>query len=223
MEKYQLLQDFFDLGGNHKPKELKEARHKMVEYLKTDDDTQIKDTILVIDAMLEIGASSDITATYKIAEPIFERLGNIVEWDFIDIRLFTFIAPCAENFEESYLLVKKSLEQLENFKHEKNYLRIKTASYCNFAGRLLKAKCCDAHYQNQATEIDNLFAEYIDKAIVLCVENNFPLWAAVALIRKGLYYNRQDLINKGLDTIKAANEDELYRLMEKEIKDCSPF
>lgn len=222
-DKLQLLESIFLTGGNYKPKELEVIREKLVQYLEKEDDLQIRLAISFVDAVMEYGKSDDIDVACEKAAPIFEKLLGDVEYSFFEIRLLAGVSNYAESFEDALILTRTALEQLEKFCSEPRYLFVKFALCHNLTERLLRAKYCDRHYTNSSNEIEEYFAEFIDKATMLCVELFIYDCQLISVIRKGLFYKDHRLIEGGLKALKDSGNTEILSMMEQQVKKYSQF
>jgi hypothetical protein len=219
MEKEQLIKRFLNLQGNHQLKELSELQNDLEVYLQRQDDIQLSNIHRTIQALLNCGETDNLDSTYAIIAPVLNHLSEKEEaWSLDEIRIIMFIANYMDNFEEAYLLTKESLMQLERFKEESLYSRIKTALYVNLTSRLLRAKYCDAHYAAQKKEIDEIFDEFIEKSLILCKENNRLDGFAYSLIRKGLFMEDQIALYAGQEMLRLLNNPNLCQLAEQDIK-----
>jgi hypothetical protein len=218
LDKYELIEKMSKLGGNYKPHELRKIKGDMQAFLAIEDCELLRDYVCCINAILEYTSTGDNTAAYKIAKPIFDKLADMESWSFYYIMLALIVFTFADNFEETYLLTKKALEEVENFKDNPKYLPTKMCLNLNLSRRLVEAKFADPHYMEQPHEIEDIFAEAIENAIAICKELENDLMLSMANIRNYLFHEKYELVDNDLDEIKAAGQDVLYTLMLEEVK-----
>ena len=215
---HDLLEELFAIGSNHKVEELNAVRQKMVEYSKTDNDVLIRDAICFIDAVINLFEVDERKEAYKIMAPVFERLVNKDKWSFYDITLSS-LCTVAETFEEAYISTQQALNQIDQYSSEPRYKRLKLSLLRNLCERLLIAKYKDPHYVKQGGEIENIFAEYIEKALDFSETVEDKTLGARLLVHKGIFYKDLHTIDEGMKVLETLHDDALYEMMEEEIKE----
>jgi len=217
--KYQLLDELFSIGGNHKPDESRVVKSKLQDYAENNrDDLQIRDALIVLKTFEIESKNNDFETCCILAIPIFERLARAQDWDFYDIRLLTFFIDYAKTLERADFLASKALEKLENYSHEKYYKTIKSGILLNMTLRLIREKSTKKHTPHFEDELAEMFSKYINSAKELCEETD-TIQKAVILIRKGIFYKDISLADEGFDLLKENREYEAYKLLRDEAID----
>jgi len=221
LSKFQLMDEVFSINDNTDLKKIQEARNKIVDYLKEHgEDPQIKDTLIILKIMAMENEYGDYEAAYELAEPIFKRLSQTDNWDFYDIRIFTWVIDCCSlDFDEIDLQAEKALKKLENHSYEGRYHHIKSAIHMNMLFRLLRTKYLeriDLQNKEVVRRLENTFLKHYT---AIQDHNVLPPRRVAATVRKGAFFKDKALINKGYKELKELYEKDWIKSLEKELSD----
>jgi len=222
--KHQLLDEMFAIGGNQDMGKIKEMKGKLSYYLVTSGgDDQVEDGLRMLEAFAIAAQDKYSGASGEIVAPMLARLSNTNEWDFYDIRLVAAVLGVINTADQAYEFAEKALEKLEKHSHEKRYTGIKLTIRVNTITRLLRAKYFDLQSLISAEELEKRFSAYVGAALAICDEGDFQIHKAVTTIRKGLFYQDNELTNKGFGQLKDTGADEVYRIMQESAEEFSFF
>lgn len=115
--KQKILNQFFKLNYND-PDKLNHIKQQTMDYLKNEDDVELREIYLLCDALLIISETEDYEDARKLIEPIWTRLKTYDQWYLYDIRLINMILFMYP-LETTIAFSKKVLQRLNNYdKHE---------------------------------------------------------------------------------------------------------
>jgi len=214
----------FAIGGNHNPEESNLIEAKLLNYIEVNgDDPQVNDCLRILKIFREESEFNDYEGSCAIASPIFERLNSADKWDFYDIRILSATVDYAGTFEQVYQLAEKALNELEKYPHEECYTVVKLSIRMNTIVRLLKTKYFDMDDLAPSDELENVFSIYANAVIDIIEKGKFPIHKGALLIRKGLFYQDNQLINKGFALLEEIGASEVYRMMEADASEYNFF
>jgi len=218
--KTQLLDSFFNLGGNHNSESIVKMQEKFIKYINTHGyDRQISDVLIVSTMYVEEAKFNNFKKSHKIVLPIITRaINSIHEFDLYDIRILATVLGHAKDYNQSCLLGEKLLKSLEKYSDDINYPRIKAAIHTNIATMLLRSNYYDIITSYE--DLKNEFLKHIDIAIELCEKENFNDFIGTNIVRKGLFLGDFNIVDKGLDFAKNIN-DKIYSILLDEVNEYS--
>ena len=218
--KYQLLDEFFSIGGNHRMEESKKVGDKLRNYLENNsEDLQVRDTLIILETFELESKFNDFNLCRQLAVPILDRLSNTNEWDFYDIRILTCVADYANTIEQADALATAAIKRLGDYSHEERSTRIKLSISLNMTMGLLRAKFSDSDSAIPSNELGELFSKYINLATALCDEAGNIVRKAKILVRKGIFYRDATLVNEGFNLLKQNDEYDAYRQLKDEVRE----
>ena len=216
--KYELLDELFRMGGNYKPEEAKLIKAKLQEFAKDNEgDLQISDALIILKISEVERKYSDLKTCCALSIPIFERLKQMPEWDFYDIRILAAVINFAESYEQTHIFATKALKKLKPFSLHERYIFIKLAILMNSISRFVKARFFKESSHKSDEYLEEIFRNYIAQITPLCKGSDFIFYQAVLSVRKGLFYRDIKLINISLDILRKNGEEEAYNLLKDEI------
>ncbi|MCL2398394.1 MAG: helix-turn-helix domain-containing protein [Defluviitaleaceae bacterium] len=224
--KEALLNNFFDVGGNHKPGESKIVENELNAYIEVyGDDVQINDLIR-LSQMEEIERLyNGFEKSCEILAPTLNRLANIADLDQWDVRILSASIGHTKYFEDiQSRFEKKFLKGLEKHYSDKPiYDTVKMAFSYNASVRLLRARFIEM--DNEPTkELKDMFDAHI--AILLDIykgKEEFLAFETTTLIRKGTFYNDDALVDDGFKTLEVHRENETYKMLKSEYRDYQTY
>jgi len=221
MTKTELMEEAFRLGGNHNLKACKAMETKLQRYVeKHPDDLQVRDVLLMVKMYIDEHEFSDPETSRKFAAPIIERLSGTDKWEFCDIRVLATVVDFADTYSQFQTLVEMALERLEEYSYEEKYSALKRVIHMNSTYRLLKARYFKTTGPDSPEDLEKEFSKHVNAALTLCDEFKFPIHRkAVLVVRKGLFYKDDVLIDEGLNLLKEAGEHDLYKMMQGEVRE----
>lgn len=112
-DKQKIVNQFFELNYNH-PDKLKDIKEQIMNYLKKEDDVELREIYLLCEALLIVSNDLDFEEARKVIEPISTRLKAYNEWYLYDIRLINMILSMYP-LETTIEFSKKVLQRLEDY------------------------------------------------------------------------------------------------------------
>ena len=224
--KYKLMNEYFASNTNQNRPKLLAIKKKLEAYLKKHDDAQVKDVCHLAELFLIENEEENFDTCCQIAQPVLDRLSNLCEWDFYDVRILTVIFNYANTAALSQMLAKKALVTLESYTNEERYGIIKLAIHMNMTARLIRSKYLETDYEKaheEVTKLGKMFDEHFESAMIVCEEIGSVVHKNALIIRKGIFYADYGLIDKGLDALKEAKEKDVYRIMQSEVNEYNPL
>jgi len=213
--------------GNLNLDKVKEMKDKLSQYLLDygDDDMQIKNTLLVLDTFVDEAVNDNYETAKNIAEPILKSLSNANKLDFYDIRILATVVDYAGSTDKTYKLAERLLKALERYSGEERYLHIKRAIHMNVLVRLqrAKAKYFDSDDLISPKELERRFNKHFDAIMEICDIGKFPIHKAIAIIRKGLFYESNKITNKGFEELEKTGQEEVYEMMRRHAENFAFF
>ena len=218
-KKYQLLEEFFDIGGNHEPDKAKAVEVKLHEYINNNgDDPQISDALRILQ-MFEVERDyNDFEKSCQVTAPVLERLVNADKWDIYDITMFSKVVGYAETYEKACALAEEALEKIEEYSSEKRYIDIKLTIHMHIMTRLLRTKYFDLENIDASEKLKNLFSKHTNAALPMCKGRKLITHKAAIMIRKGMFYRDDNLINEGFKLLVDNGEIEVYKMLQHDAR-----
>ena len=216
-KKHKLLEEFFDTGGNHN---LGDAlKGKLLNYIKNSgNDPQISDALRILQMFEAERDYNDFKNSCKITVPIFERLANTDEWDIYDIMILATVIGHAETYDYACMLAEEALVKLKEYADEKRYAGIKLTIHMNIMLRLLRVKYFDFEKLGSSKKLENMFAKHTNAVLPLCKGRKFLAYKAGVMIRKGLFYRDDNLVNEGFKLLSDNGEIEVYKMLQHDAR-----
>ena len=165
-----IVDDFFDIGGNHDVAKDKEFRSKILDFLKEEDNILLapwddanimlaKDMVHFIDADRIYARTTNSKEAYPHVKPFFERLieSDHNNWHYYDLKLLISSVNFTENIEQAVELAEKAEERIIQFKRVRATEVLQGYLALNMCARLLNAK-------------------YFDKDVKFDLAYNFESW-----------------------------------------------
>lgn len=135
--KQQILNTFFKMSYNN-PQQLNDIKNRTMDYLKKEDDVELREVHLLCEALLIVSDSEDYEAARNLIEPIWKRLKMYSEWYLYDIRLINmvlFMYP----IEVAITISKKVLERLKDYEKHQEVEYLKVVYTINLSLLLIKS------------------------------------------------------------------------------------
>ena len=220
-----LLREFFDARGNHNPEEVKIVEGKLHTYIKTyGDDFQINDLLRLSNVAKIEREHNDYEKSEEILSPTLKRIANSNNLNKWDIRILAASIGHIENFNDIQSIYEKSfLKGLEeHYSNKPEYDNVKVAFSYNAVGRLLRAKYFEMDKQEPTKKLIDLFEfQFAILQDIFKDTEKFQVFEAVILVRKGLFYDDNIMVDGGLKMLKTHDkEGELYTLLKEECLEC---
>lgn len=216
LDKNKIIENIFKIGGNHKIVELNECKRQLEICSETDNSQIIRDGIEVINAMVTYSLTGDVSLAREYVSSMWDRLSNKKELEFDEIRMLNIALFYIEDMDEAIVVARRCLDELEKYKSNNRCCWYKTAINLNMSCTLLESKLDDNNYKSKVH--DEIFLEFINKALKISKENDIYIAFNVAIIRKGIFLNDNILIYSGLEYLTLKGEEELYKMMKDTIK-----
>ena len=217
--KYQLLEEIFSMGGNHRPEKIEMIKAKLQSYAEDYRySLQIRDALIVLKTFDIENRYNDFETCCMLSVPVFERLEQTTKWDFYDIRILTYVIDYAETYMQAHSLALKALNKLKDYSYEKQYKRIRLGILLNMTFRLLRENFSKKQNHGSKDQLAEMFSEYTDLVMELSDETDI-IPKATVLVRRGIFYGNFSIANKGFELLKENNEHEVYKLLRDEARD----
>ncbi|MCL2236327.1 MAG: helix-turn-helix domain-containing protein [Defluviitaleaceae bacterium] len=224
MQKTILLNELFALN-NDNIAQIEIVRGKLLSYIQLNgDDTQVKNALQIVEIWLSESNNNDFDVSCDLADPILRNLlKDESKWDINDIKTLAIVIDCVGTYNEVYELSQKLLTKLESYSYEERYENTKLAIYMNASSRFLRAKYFDTDDLVPSEQLEATFNEYFDEAMKISVALNLQTHQAALHVRKGLFYQDDDLISRGFYRLKELGEDEVFRMLKDDASEYSFF
>ena len=207
----QILEQFYSLSHNFEIEKLESLEKELEDYDGIDSLTCPifpHDILLVVKGIKHYAQTDNIEEMNSIIESTLTRLPDEVSyWEIDHLRVVMWVAAYAINFGQAHCLTLKALKRLEDFKGHSAYKNIKYSLYMNLAGRMLRAKYLEPHYATHKDAIEDIFDDFINNALDMCIANDGKLFFAVNLTRKGIFERNQVLIHAGFELLKDVKDE----------------
>jgi len=221
--KKEILDEFFELGGNMDQKTLNSIRTALVFYLREYScfDIQISDAYTLVSIQLQdVHGYEAFRQCITSAEMPCSRLLYDGLKDFYDVQLAVPFIVYMRIFEDAVELSNMILCKLEEYYLESRYDKVKWAVSGNMQRRLLLYKYTKSYRAQDLDEdveaIDNLFDHHYKIAMDYCEKYDNQAYKAVFLVRKGCYYQDRSLIKDNIIWLNE-NERQIERAILEEI------
>lgn len=222
-KKHKILDEFFAVTRRDKAKEEKAVETKIKEFIRDNgNDKQLADTLRLMKIQRTEKVSNDFLIHCSLSQPILERLYLAPNWDIYDLRILSMTGICIDNIPRINFFLEKYLDILDNtYKNEPFYNRAKIAMYTNITNTLLKM---GAHYCKENTEMREEIAQMLNKFTQIVIEmagdnEEFAVAKVFATMRKAIFEEDEDTINKSLTTVRKIATAEQHKLALNEIAD----
>lgn len=136
-EKQQIINAFFQLNYNN-PEKLQEIKKQAMTYLTEGDDVELREIILLCDALLIVSNSGDLEEARNTIEPIWNRLVTYSQWYLYDIRLINMILFMYP-LEIIKTFTERVLERLNDYSNHEKVNQLKSIFTVNLTLQLIKS------------------------------------------------------------------------------------
>ena len=205
--KEAIIAKYYDLKGNLDLSPVWALQEEIEAFTKSfGDDSQLGEVYCFCELLIAENQHFDLGACIDLAAPLIYRLLDSEDWDFFDVRLSTIAIMYSKNYEELHFLAQRAIEAINQFTDEQWCNRRKMAIYTNVTGRLLKSKFFEHDSIDYSPRLEQLFTMYVDLSLPLC-EVYFPVGKALIQVRQGLFFDDEELVNAGLNSMKSFTED----------------
>ena len=221
-ERYELLDQFFSLGGNTDLVAFRNIERQLLTFIRENvSDRQIEDVLKLIQFQNALRISYDFERHCYIIKSVIDRLSTSDEWDFYDLRILAATRLCSEDVHISQELLEKSIAILDStYKDKPFYVGAKLAFTINYSVTLTQQYCHYYDDEKLRKHIETLFKKYIEIALqITAKDKNQVINHAVSTVRKGIFYENEKLLNKGLATLKAEGATEIHKLLVGELEE----
>ena len=220
-----LVNEFLSLSHTYDTEAMRALQEKFEKYLKDNKDTedkQIENTIYLLKGLINFEETNNIKSSYELILPMLNNLEFGTNMELIrgnyNRKLLIWSIPICESYEQAlqflnaiednFLLYPKGKEVEEKFKR-RMYIRI--------TNRLLHAKGLEKLSEEELNEVERLFAEYVKKAKMLCVDRDKLKALAILLAREGLFYGEKDTLDSGTYLARSRRESKLQDYLDKDL------
>jgi len=221
--KNQLLDELFSLEGNHETEKIAILKEKFLKHISKDATNMIDDKLqdgLRLLILHEEEATHDNTLgnflrLSNIAEPIFVRIENSAGLNVRDLEFLSVSILYTRRVKQAIVLFEYALEELKRYSinHPKWTNKITASFHNTLSIRFLRMDSFEVDDDSDTVE------EKLNDALKFCEKHNFQLNACAILVRKGLFFEDKNTINRGLDKLKKLGENKLHEIMSKEVED----
>lgn len=137
-EKQKILNTFFKMSYNN-PEKLQGIKIQAMNYLKEEDDVDLREVYSLCDALLIVSDSGDFEEARKLIEPVWKRLIKYTQWYLYDIRLINmmlFMYP----METTIAISKRVLERLKDYEKHESVDKLRDIYTINLSLLLIKSE-----------------------------------------------------------------------------------
>jgi transcriptional regulator with XRE-family HTH domain len=229
--KEQLIQEFFELGGNYKNIDKARILEKKVnDYLNNtkENDELLLDVRGLLEVFQEERQYDDFEEACKIIFPTVRRLTHRINLDFNDIRISQYVITWAGTFEEAEILARRALSSLNKYIKHEAYIRIKFFIHFNLLIRLIKADFIEidaGEELERSQHLEKIFKEHLYEALAICEGSieEFQELKIVLLIRAALFDRDYVIVDMHLKNLKDIASKELYKTVRESIRAYSAY
>lgn len=156
--KQRIVNDFFKLSYNQ-PDLLTAIKDRAMDYLKVEDDLELREIHMLCEALLIVSDSEDYSKAVDLIEPIWKRVITYDQWYLYDIRLINMILFMYP-IDTTIAISERVLKRLEDYsKYDKvesmkdiysinlSLLYIRSERYAD-ALYLVEERLTDRHHMN---------------------------------------------------------------------------
>lgn len=135
--KQKILNAFFKMSYND-PVQLEEIKNRTMDYLKKEDDVELREVYLLCGALLIVSDTADYEEARKLIEPIWKRLKMYTQWYLYDIRLINMILFMYP-IDQTISISKRVLERLNDYEKHQDVEHLKVIYAINLSLHLIKS------------------------------------------------------------------------------------
>ena len=220
-EKYKLLDEFFSLRYNDDLTRERAVDKKIRLFIRENgSDRQLSDVLQLVKFEILQRMNIDFLEHCKTVLPVIERLYLAKEWDLYDLRILSLTGLCIDDLEKIQSFTNKYMRTLDTMHKDKPYYaHAKIAMRSNLTNTLLKM---NAHYYEDNPQVQKKIKPLFDESIKMILDlsgddPHFAIDKANAIIRNGVFYEDENLINNGLSTLKKLVSEDHYKIILLEI------
>ncbi|MCL2592330.1 MAG: helix-turn-helix domain-containing protein [Defluviitaleaceae bacterium] len=219
----ELKNQFLMLDNTYEIDKIVDMKEKFEKYLKHNEDSELKsieNTIYLLKGLINFEETNDIQSSYKLILPMLTNLEFGTSTELIkgnyNRKLLIMCIPICESYEQAlqflnaieanFVFYPKGAEAEETFKR---YM------YIRITNRLLHAKGLENLSEEDLNEVERLFAEYVKKAKILCVDRDKFKALSILIAREGLFYGEREAIETGTYMARALREARLQDYLDK--------
>ena len=222
-KKYKLMDDFFSIGSNSKPKETRTALKNIKDFVALHGkDEQLLDIISIAEVDAAIYKKRTHKEYIKISREMVHRLENAEKWDLYDLRIATRAIANTGSIKRCNTLSSKLLAILDrDYKNEGFYEYAKVVVHATLTSAFFLFSYFEVEDSNEFTKeyIEKQFNYHIDYVLSSSSQDKFPIAYAIALVRKGYLYNDHRFVDKGYKIMSDLKERQLINLLKQELDD----
>ena len=220
-QKHALMDEYFLLGGNHRSKEAKAIGTRIKSFIRDYGNDEQLESVLMLIKITTDGYTTFKHDTYCLmSKPTLDRLHDLNEWDFYDLRTFGRVIGYCDNHQKAEYLLKKSFDILEStYKNEAVYIVASITISSNALYGFLKMRSSVKDNDEYIQKINESFEYHCERALNLSEKHGFDIAKAAVTIRKGIFHGDEEIIQAGFDLLKSLKEPEILKLMKMERDD----
>ena len=224
-KKREILEEFFAMRGNAEPKARVAVTKKIDTYINIfKDDEQIRDLKQLVRAYRHSLDYNDFHKTTTLATPIFNRLLNgDSTWDFYDTRIAISCIGMSWDYKAVLKLSNLITHELKSYKEHIDYNYMNMAMYMNITASIYRIKFQFDLNEEDLKTVNEAFKYYIDKIEELNKVFKYPYTEAYLLVRKGVYYQDKELVDKGIKLAKTFPNKNIVKMLRNSVKEAHGY
>jgi len=225
--KQSLTDEFFAVVENVEKRKILKLKKRIIKYLSSKgQDVQLADFVRMLDMFVEEMETDSSELSHHIMSPVAERLINLCDWDFVDIRIASVAVGFTRDHNVTDTFAQKALDALETYKDDGLYTRIKFSICSNTATRLLRTKYYDLGYTTVSEEMGELaalFEKYADMVLTQFDNPEFLISKEITSMQKLIFYRDNNAIDAMLIDLEKKGGTTLYHIITKEVNEYNAF
>ena len=218
-ERQSIMEEFFAMGGNSNPDARIAVQKRITAYLRENkDDAQIKDLNTICKIYRTSIELNDRDRCHELSQPIFKRLDddNIV-WDIIDIRILISAMAANLDYKRTIRLSLRVTEELNKHVNYIHYNYMRMGMHMNISLILCELKSLNRVPEEELKDLEYAFADTMNEVEEIYKTYQHPYVKPYILVRKGIFFDKKDLQQKGLELAKFLDNKQIYKLLKSEI------
>jgi hypothetical protein len=187
----RLKDSFFSIKGNYQSEALGTLNKECESFLLYNESEEIEDLLAIVIANRSYFSTKEKDQAREITKEVWEKLSTKYEMSLYDIRILNAILFVAKTPEEMFKVTQKCLNQLERYRYDDLYIRIRMPMLLNltfaFVDYKFELKKCQLNTVEKM-DYDTIINDAADELIELNAKNKLQYneCTAFAMIYKAI-------------------------------------
>lgn len=213
-EKKNLIDRFFNLGGNQDLEKLLQLENDLEKFNSKNNDKDIARLIIILEMYkINTRTSEVFDLSFEFCD-LFMEISKKEDLTLFEIRLLLMMFTATNEPKELFEVTKHLLNNVDNYMLEPDYIRLKFFIYQNVADTLMHLRRNNINYNKD--EYDEILIGYLLNAIALTKQYDNKYWNAVVRLNLGIVLQDDFTIKSNIAELKLLNDaviDENIRFM----------